>query len=47
VALVAHLLGVLGRDEATFRAMLQRVARHANEFDPMKDDCEAVEQVDS
>lgn len=43
----AHLLGVLGSDEAPFRAMLQRVARHANSFDPMKNACEAVEQVES
>jgi len=40
-----HILSPLGEDAAGFRALLRRLALHANEFDPAASACEVVEQL--
>ncbi|MFD1320984.1 MarR family winged helix-turn-helix transcriptional regulator [Micromonospora sonneratiae] len=40
-----HVLGALGDDAPTFRTLLQRLAAHANELDPLVDTCQVVEQL--
>lgn len=41
----AEILSVLGGEEASFKALLQRVAVHADQFDPSHDACQVVEDV--
>ncbi|AOS61017.1 MarR family winged helix-turn-helix transcriptional regulator [Actinoalloteichus hymeniacidonis] len=40
-----HVLSALGEDATLFRQLLQRVAVHANSFDPVKDTCSIVEEL--
>src|SRR6266542_6969595 len=40
-----HILGPLGEDAGLFRALLRRLAVHANSFDPAANACEVVEQL--
>lgn len=40
-----HILGCLGDDASTFRLLLQRLAAHADEFDPVASACQVAEQL--
>jgi len=40
-----HLLTTLGDEGPAFRALLQRLAAHANELDPVTSACEVVEEL--
>ena len=40
-----HLLSCLGDDAPTFRLLLRRLSKHANEFDPVANACEVAEQL--
>jgi DNA-binding MarR family transcriptional regulator len=40
-----HVLGALGDDGPRFRELLQRLAAHANELDPVSSTCELVEEL--
>lgn len=40
-----HLLATLGDEGPAFRTLLQRLAAHANELDPVTSACEVVEEL--
>jgi DNA-binding MarR family transcriptional regulator len=40
-----HILSCLGDDAPAFRRLLHRLSSHANEFDPVANACEVVEQI--
>jgi hypothetical protein len=40
-----HILGPLGDDAPTFRALLHRLAPRASELDPIVSTCEIVQQL--
>ncbi|MFY1669742.1 MarR family winged helix-turn-helix transcriptional regulator [Plantactinospora sp. WMMB334] len=41
----AEILGVLGQDQAAFKELLQQVALHADQLDPMHNACQVVEEL--
>jgi DNA-binding MarR family transcriptional regulator len=40
-----HILGTLGPDGPAFRTLLQRLATHANNLDPITNTCQVVDQL--